>query len=448
MAMPPAAPASARASPVAAEAPGDPVTGELRHALSRAAAEDAGVAAFYSARGWRPLWVADYRIRPEARTALALVQDAAADGLRPEDYGAARLATALERAAEAPDPHTLAAAERLTSTALAAYIADLHRPKAAVEMIYADAAVRPWTPSPQAVLETLAKGPSLATQLAALRRMNPLYEQLRAARKTPAARGLEPLIRANLERARALPADPGRRYVLVDAAAQTLWVYENGKIVDSMRVVVGKVSEPTPMMAGLIRYAVFRPYWNIPPDLVRKSVARKVLQQGRAYLDSQNFEALSDWTETAQVLDPSQVDWAAVAAGRQELRMRQRPGPGNMMGTVKFIFPNELGVYLHDTPIRSAFASDSRNMSAGCVRLQHAPRLAERLLGSASAGADGPMGAPEQRVDLAQPVPVYLTYLTVAPTAEGLATRRDVYGRDAALLARLGGPPEAILASR
>ena len=127
-------------------------------------------------------------------------------------------------------------------------------------------------------------------------------------------------------------------------------MYENGRPQGSMKVVVGKSTQPTPMMAGLMRYALVNPYWNLPPDLVPTRVAQPVLQKGPAHLKTMRFEVLSDWSENPRVIDPKQVNWAAVAAGRQELPVRQLPGKGNAMGNMKFMFPNDLGFYLHDTP--------------------------------------------------------------------------------------------------
>ncbi len=245
----------------------------------------------------------------------------------------------------------------------------------------------------------------------------------------------ERLIALNIERARALPADLGRRYVLVDAADARLWMYEDGRPVDSMRVIVGKPESQTPMMASLIRYAVLNPYWNVPDDLVRSRIAPNVLRDGLSYLRERGYELLSGWADDAPGIDPASVDWAAVAAGRERLRVRQRPGEGNMMGEIKFRMPNELGIYLHDTPDRSLFDAADRRLSSGCVRLEDARRLSQWLFGRRVAASSA---APEQRVDLAEPVPIYITYFTAAPTEQGIAFRDDVYGRDEAQLARLG----------
>ena len=246
----------------------------------------------------------------------------------------------------------------------------------------------------------------------------------------------ERLIQLNMERARALPAELGRRYVLVDTAAARLWMYEDGEAVDSMRVIVGKPESQTPMMASLIRYAVLNPYWNVPDDLVRSRIAPNVLRLGLPYLRERGYEVLAGWAEDSPQLDPATVDWNAVAAGRERLRVRQRPGAGNMMGDIKFRMPNDLGIYLHDTPDRTLFDAEDRRLSSGCVRLEDAQRLSRWLFGRRVAAASPD---PEQRVDLAEPVPIYITYFTAAPSEQGIAFRDDVYGRDEAGLARLAG---------
>lgn len=246
----------------------------------------------------------------------------------------------------------------------------------------------------------------------------------------------ERLIRANLERTRALPTSFDGRLLFVNVAAAELAIIEQGEVRGTMRVVAGSPAMQTPAMAGQIRYAVFDPYWNLPVDLVRDRVAPQVLRHGPAYFEQRGFEALSDWGEGAQRLDPRAVDWRAVAQGRIDLRVRQRPGGGNEMGRVKFMLPNELGIYLHDSPARALFGQARRWVSAGCVRLQDADRVASWLLGHGMAPGKG--AAPDRHVDLPRPTPVYIAYLTAAPTDHGVAFHPDVYGRDPALLAAMG----------
>ena len=116
--------------------------------------------------------------------------------------------------------------------------------------------------------------------------------------------------------------------------------------------------------------------------------------------------------------------------------MRQLPGKDNAMGKMKFMLPNDLGIYLHDTPEKALFNKEARRFSSGCVRLEDAPRLAKWLFGKPLSPK---AGGSEQRVNMPQPVPVYITYLTAAPSGQGIAFRQDAYNRDSAQLAQLDG---------
>ena len=249
----------------------------------------------------------------------------------------------------------------------------------------------------------------------------------------------ERLILANLQRARLLPPPPGDRFILVNPAAGQLWLYEQGRPVESMRVVVGTRQTPTPMMAGRIEYLVFNPYWEVPVDMARDLIAPKVVRNGVGVLRTQRLQALSDWSDSPARLDPTRIDWPAVVRGRDELRLRQEPGGDNVMGAVKFMSPNELGIYLHDTPNKAAFNAPQRLFSAGCVRVERAEDLVAWLLGRGM--GDASSQGVDNRIDLETPTPVYITYLTAAPGDRGVAFYPDVYGRDAAVLARLSSAP-------
>ena len=239
----------------------------------------------------------------------------------------------------------------------------------------------------------------------------------------------------NLARVRAIPAMPAGRHILVDAASATLWMYEDGKVVDSMRVVVGKPIYPTPMMAAYIRFANLNPYWYVPADLAAERIAPNVVKQGLPYLQRQGYEVVSDFVGEPQIIDPTTIDWQAVADGRQKVLIRQQPGAHNSMGRIKFMFPNSEGVYLHDNPERELFEQAARLYSGGCVRLESAWRLSRWLFGRdltwKGAGT-------EEEVKLDKPVPVYITYLTAVPDGSQIAFLEDVYGRDKARLAQQG----------
>jgi murein L,D-transpeptidase YcbB/YkuD len=241
----------------------------------------------------------------------------------------------------------------------------------------------------------------------------------------------------NMERARRLPA-PGelKRHIIVDAGSARVLMYENGSLVDSMRAVVGSNKTQTPMMAALIRYASVNPYWNLPPEFNEKMIAPRVLEQGVGYLSERKYEVFADFTEGSPMLDPALVDWQAVRDGKLSLRIRRGPGPGNSMGDIKFMMPNDLGIYLHDTHDKSVFDKDDRWVSNGCVRVEDAQRLATWLFGTMPKGGDPNV---EERVDMAEPVPVFLTYLTASSTPDGVVFRADPYERDTSVLARFFG---------
>jgi murein L,D-transpeptidase YcbB/YkuD len=371
-----------------------------------------GISAFYRERAFRPLWVSGSALRPEAGQLRRMI-------------GPSPSLDAAIQAARDGDPGRLTRADLLLSQAFAAYVRTHLRPPAANRMRYIDPGLAPAPTSDHEALDAAARSPSLARHLGAVESINPVYDGLRRGlttfRGTPQQRRL---ILANMERARAIPARPGGRYILVDTASARLWMIEDGRIVGAMRVVVGKRAMPTPLMAGMIRYAVLNPYWNLPPDLIRER-ARK----GARAIAAEHLQVLSDWSPRARLLDPRRVDWRAVAAGRRFVNLRQTPGAHNMMGRIKFMMPNDLGVYLHDTPLRDLLARSDRHFSSGCVRLEDAQRLARWLF-------NGPVpratGAAEQRVDLPEPVPVYLAYFTALPSRGGIVFHTDVYDRDGA----------------
>src|SRR5215213_8475290 len=280
---------------------------------------------FYRARGGRPLWLAP-QSQGAVQLLLGLLNGASADGLDPNRYEVGKVADAL-RAAQRGDRRSVDRAEMLLSQAFVAYARALRR-RPDIDIVYVDRELVPAPPPARYLLESAASAPSLAVFVDSMGWMNPTYAQLRRAvtnhsysddvqRRT---------LMLNLERARALPAG-NQRYVVVNAAAQRLFMYDNGQLVDSMLVVVGKPKYPTPMMNAFIRAAALNPYWNVPPDLAAERIAPGVVKQGVPYLKASGYELLSDWTDKATVIDPSNVDWKAVEDGRVEVRIRQLPGP-------------------------------------------------------------------------------------------------------------------------
>jgi len=410
--------------PVAAAEKDGPAA--LRAAVVELASGD--FKSFYAHRE-QPLWVAaDGSLRPAARELVQLIRTAELDGLDPLELRASELEAAVRRAQFDRSPEALAQAELELSTALARYVAAMRSLPAGTDMIYEHPVLRPFEPTATTVLQLAADAGSLEGYVTGMHWMHPLYAQIRQQLTDGAA---DPALRqaalSSLHRLRAIPAAPWSRHVVIDIASARLWMYEGDRAVDSMRIVVGKPDTPTPMMAGYIRQAVLNPYWNVPEHLVRQTIARGVLNQGVRYLRVRGYEVLADWSDNPERVDPTTIDWRAVSRGELEVRVRQNPGSLNAMGTVKYEFPNPEGIYLHDTPDKNLLLEEARQFSNGCIRLEDADRLGRWLLGG---DLPEPGSEPEQRVDLSQPVPIYITYLTVQPDVGRLALGTDPYQRD------------------
>ena len=396
---------------------------------------------FYRLRANAPIWFRDTASLEAAKRLPAILKRAPLDGLADGPELARLVQSAIERAEPSPAgawPADPLAHDKMLSSAWVKYVQALKAPVAGIT--YGDPALAPLVPSPERILTDALKAPSLAAHVAAVSDVNPVYARLRDAAwaqlpKAARRRGIVSLdarVAANLGRARALPSTG--RFILVDAATAMLWMYEDGEVRDTMKVIVGKRDTPTPMIAGTMHFVTLNPYWNVPADVARANVAPFVVKYGTVVLREMRYEVASDWSPQARVLDPETIDWKAVAAGKAEVHLRQLPGAGNSMGELKFGFSNDLGIYLHDTPKKELFAAAQRNFSLGCVRVEDAHRLARWILGSEPVTTSDEA---EQYVHLARGLPVYITYLTARPAGGRLAFAEDIYGRDPKPGARL-----------
>lgn len=382
---------------------------------------DPTIDSFYASRDGAPLWFADGPGSPAANELIAILKRSSVEGLS-DGPGYAAQAEALRARAQAGDRSALLEADRQLSVGWVKYVQLLHRPAAG--MTYAERWVAPRAESPNDILKLAAAARSPERYLQTAIAVNPIYASLREAALAGGA-SADPRVLASLDRARTFPSRG--RYVVVDTASAQLWMVEDGRIADSMKVIVGKPDSQTPMIASAIHYATLNPYWNVPPDMVRSLIAKNVIDQGPGYLKAHGYQLLSGFGDDAQLLSPADVDWKAVANGTATLRVRQLPGAGNSMGHLKFGFANDQGIYLHDTPKKELFASDDRDLSHGCIRLEDAERLGRWLLGR-DPSTDS--SAPEQHVLLPAPVPVYVTYLTAHADNGQLTFVDDIYNRD------------------
>ena len=240
-----------------------------------------------------------------------------------------------------------------------------------------------------------------------------LTPQTVAALSGPSVAQREADLIANMERWRWLPADLGARHIFVNVPEFRLRLMEAGSVVHQTRVIVGKQESQTPIFSESMKYLVVNPSWTIPPSIMKKEILPALA---------------SDPTYAAR------KGYRIIRKGNQ-ISVQQPPGERNALGFLKFMFPNQHAVYLHDTPNRNLFSASRRAFSHGCVRVEQPFQLAEEVLGQDGKWSEqklrGLIGKGERYVYLSRPLPVHLTYFTLAVDETGeLKSFEDLYGLD------------------
>ena len=395
---------------------------------------------FYEKRGFAPAWVDGDRTTPQWKDLVQQLHYSERHGLDPASYHVAEFEQLREQS-QSKTSGTRFPIERV--------------PEMDAKMTFAylryAADLMGWDENPKAIYENWIAPPKkddLAARLAAavdkgevrdsLEALAPAHQQYKGLQAALAMEQEHPTghadqIRMNMERWRWAPHDLGDRYVLVNVPAYEMQVMEGEQPALAMRVIVGKPDAPTPLFSDKMTYVVFSPYWNIPPDIL-KNEALPHLAKDSDWLRRNNMEVVGT---KGDVIDAKAVDWSdekAVSA----IRIRQAPGPENALGLVKFIFPNNFNVYLHDTPTDKLFFKDQRALSHGCIRVEDPVALAHYVM------SDRPDWTPErietamhaneeQTVTLKSPIPVHIGYWTawVGPDGRSVTYTDDPYGLDA-----------------
>lgn len=248
-------------------------------------------------------------------------------------------------------------------------------------------------------------------------------------------------IRVNLERARWVQDEfvDAQDFVIVNIAGFYVRLYEDRELDWETRAIVGTEYHQTPIFAADMKYVVFNPTWTVPRSIIRNEMLPQ-MKADPGYLEARNFDLVD---QSGQTVDPVTLDWPNVSASNFPYKVVQRPGPGNALGRVKFIFPNSYAVYLHDTPSRQLFARTGRTFSHGCVRTENPLDFAARLLGDQPDWTPDAIdrtidGGQTTTVYLSAPLRVFILYWTAEPADDGgIRFYDDVYERDAAVLAAL-----------
>jgi len=241
-------------------------------------------------------------------------------------------------------------------------------------------------------------------------------------------------ILVNLERGRWVYRNIGNEFILVNIAAFKSTYVRDNKIEWTGRSQVGKEFRQTPVFKADLKYLVFNPTWTVPPTILKKDVL-PAIRKDISYLKRKNMKVLN---HSGKVIDPAGIDWKKYTGSKFPYIIRQDPGPTNALGRVKFIFPNEHFVFLHDTPSKSLFERDMRALSSGCIRVENPFQLAESVINDSLKWNLGNIQAlikseKTQTVYLNEPIPVLLLYATAFPANETddiLCFREDIYKRD------------------
>ena len=242
-------------------------------------------------------------------------------------------------------------------------------------------------------------------------------------------------LQLSMERWRWYPDSFGDRYLMVNIPAFALTIVDPTRRIDPMRVIVGKKDRQTPIMSDRMTYIEFNPYWNIPQNIARKDILPKVINDP-SYLIRQGIRVYDSWESQAQALDPTNIAWDRLSGRYFPYRLRQDPSGFNALGQMKFMFPNQHSIYIHDTPGKTLFDRQDRLFSSGCVRIAEPIALAHYLLSDQGWNLNRleAITAHDERksVILTNPIPVHLVYFTAwVDDDETVNFRKDIYGRDA-----------------
>ncbi len=292
---------------------------------------------------------------------------------------------------------------------------------------------------------TFLKKKGLKKTLADLRPQHPQYDALRKAMARTSAPVKRKLIAANLERWRWLPQELGDKHILVNQPAYEVYIYNKGRIVDQRRVIIGKTEHASPQFSDKMTYVEFNPQWNVPQSIAINEYLPKLLKNPN-YLKKVGYTLYENWNQGAKELDGRRVKWSKIDPDNPKkfpYRIVQGEGPRNALGQVKFLFPNEHSIYLHDTPSKKLFKSKNRAFSHGCIRVHNPLDFARKIFeldgGIAPNKIDAVVKKGKRRsVILKEPMPIHLTYFTTWVGRGGkVELLKDIYNRDPVILATL-----------
>jgi murein L,D-transpeptidase YcbB/YkuD len=409
-----------------------------RRASSFDKRDTAGLLAAYTARQGAAIWMTSRGATEQAIAVAREIEKADDWGLKSSDFDLPGLATV---GADAPHPSPAELADHEVRLTLAVLKYARHarggrfEPTALTKYLDRRSPVL----DPQAVLDRVASANEPSAELRGLHPRHAQFERLRQryldVRDAPAPKGSTVTeaarILANMEQWRWMPDELGAFHIWANIPEYQFSVVRDGDAVHTERMVVGKTASQTPIFSDEMTQVIFHPYWGVPDSIKRFQVLPS-LRGSQSYLKKYNLKIQLGGRD----VDPRSIDWSATDIRR--FHFYQKPGNSNVLGSVKFWFPNKHAVYMHDTPSKSLFKAPVRTFSAGCMRVQDPMKLAELIL------AEDRQMSPEQvralvkpsapennQLNLSRRVPVHITYFTMSIDAAGnVSTFKDVYGHE------------------
>jgi murein L,D-transpeptidase YcbB/YkuD len=415
-------------------------------ATSARKVEQDALVQYYAVADQGLVWIDENGLDERGKAIIAEIKKADDYGLRNSDYALPNLdgfsatdAKAIER---------LADAEIKISYAVLDYARDARGGRIDPQRLSENLDPTLALPDPSEVIRSIAIRADPAMYLRSFQPDQPQFEALRrklielrsadaSSKKTGTNNSKISAILVNMERWRWLPHDLGPYYVNVNVPEFMLRVVDNGKVIHTARVVVGKPDKQTPIFSKEMEEVVFNPVWNVPNSIKTEEILPFVTSGGglfggrsTAIFENHNLHVKYGGRE----VDPSSIDWGRVDI--RNLEIYQPPGPDNVLGHIKFVFPNKHDVYMHDTTMRNYYGQSYRAESHGCMRVQNPDQLALVLLKhdqgwTQARVASAIRGSGDNHVVLQQKIPVYISYFTLRVNDDGsIATFRDIYGHD------------------
>jgi murein L,D-transpeptidase YcbB/YkuD len=443
-------PAVAPSSPQAST-PADPVAAALQKKISGLPAEGSdeeikersALAELYSVRGFAPLWVTSKGLTEKGAGAVLEIKGADAWGLEASAFTLPELGAQNEGASDVP-PDAAADAELTLSLAVLKYarFARGGRIMKPVEDLNSHLDRVPQLIEPKEVMEGAVAATDMAAYLRGLHPQQPQFELLR--QKYLASRGgvqeggkLGPMkadskkLIANMEMWRWMWPNMGDLYVLANVPEFMLHVVKDGKVVFTEKIVAGEVGKQTSIFTRTLKHIVFRPKWRVPESIKVKELWPSLLRGGGL---------MKQYGLEVETKDGKPRDWRTMDWANEDIRnyeVLQAPGRKSVLGVVKFSFPSQHTIYMHDTPDRYMFAASQRTLSHGCLRLRNPVKLAELLLSEDKGWSatkiddlikNGPLN---NEIAIERKIPMHIAYFTAWVDEQGkLQTYRDVYGHE------------------